>query len=480
MYNTVSLVNFENMFYQSEKKYILNGADFMSKHLAKEAISAIYDDGSVDLSFVPSCECGKLSGEYYRGCKCPECDTVVGSEFVSTLTNSLWFEIPECMPPVLHPIFYLILTKWKRDDINSLLNNSIPLSKKLENYVGTGDFASGQGFKFFYENFEYIINVLTTFPENKIKTVDIIEFINRNREKLFVRHLPILDKSLHVSQRNGNMVYVDKTSQYLLPVSINLSTAEYKLTSNVNSRNRVKYADRVLWDIYKDYIGYIDKTIKEGVNKKTSIVKHHGLGTRLFWSARSVIAPKYGPHRNDEIDIPWKMFLQVFKIHIIGYFANVDMMTPVDALSRWRRAVYKYDSGVYSVFERIKKNSIDGRGIYFITGRNPTLQYGSRQMVCAVRLKKNVEDETVNYSSSIMPMPNADCDGDEMYYIALLERDTVRQMKLLKPKYTIFSQSAPAINIAVTPSKPLCVQAYNYLQDGYAKSPIGPQIQIEK
>ena len=71
------LVDYDNLFYSNpDAKVIPCGiVPKMSEDETTEAVTAIFQDGTRDLTFVASCECGNLMGNFYEGMTCTKCKT---------------------------------------------------------------------------------------------------------------------------------------------------------------------------------------------------------------------------------------------------------------------------------------------------------------------------------------------------------------------------------------------------------------------
>ena len=62
------------------------------------------------------------------------------------------------------------------------------------------------------------------------------------------------------------------------------------------------------------YVAYSNSIIEEKLSGKNQHIRKHITGNRLTFTARGVITPLTRPHMYDEIDIPWAMGLELFKL----------------------------------------------------------------------------------------------------------------------------------------------------------------------
>ena len=146
-----------------------------------------FQDGTKDLSNIASCECGHISGNYMEGAICPQCHTQVKTNFAEDLKFRRWLEIPDFLPPLLHPAAYRILENWlgpKSGILTGLLDTNQKLPAEFQGVFG-------QGFEYFYNNFDNIISYLAqckkfNTPANKPKTEATLAALAKYRENITV------------------------------------------------------------------------------------------------------------------------------------------------------------------------------------------------------------------------------------------------------------------------------------------------------
>lgn len=420
----VNLINLDAMFAVSPDAILLNqwmdsaSPDYVQKRNQKILARA----GS--LGFIAHCDCYNLTGNLNvnppdtpegNKIRCSICGTECRDDFSSEkqLEHNLWLGIPPSIPGVLHPIAYIVLSKWlerKKDGpnyIDVIIDPTIDLPPELMDVV------QGRGHAYFYENFDRLMAHFLHYyrhvdkrPTSKKRNADYIEmFIRQYRSVMFCTKLPILASVLHsITSSDGveSRQYADASLQGILDAATDLQHIQ-----ETTMRTRPKTVPTLIQRVYRTYIDYLLDIAKTRLSKKKSLVRGHMMGTRLHWSARTVIIPHHG--RYDEIYLPWTLAVNMLKVHIVGRLMRKHRMTLNEALLRHIMSLIRYDP----LIDRIMKDLIeeckpDFRGLPMIVNRNPSLRRGALQLLFATRIKTNVEDKTFNLSTLILKAPNAD------------------------------------------------------------------------
>jgi len=417
------LQNLEELFHETPHARIINDSRFTNAQVMGDFVRNLFYEIDSDLGFISTCECGAYRGNYYEGHVCPECGTQVSSQFTKTLGSVNWIGIPEHMPPVPHPIFFLILKEWltktksnksnrakKVPVIQAILNpdDSLPLS--------IVPIIQKQGFKYFHDHLDEIMEFFfTKYKDGKSKTSQsymkhvpyVKHILEVNRDLLFTRKLPILHPSLHPLSKEGKVKAVDSTAGSILQVITDLSTSAYSSRRSVTS---TRYVDRMLWKCYDQYIKYIETIITKKLGDKFAHLRRHNTGSRIHFSARSVIVPMLGKHMGDEVVLPWKMILNGYKYEILNVLTTRMGYSFNDAVAKHARALMNYDEEINEILN-ILKNECPFKGFPLLINRNPSLVAGSLQLVFCCSWLKNTRDNVVRISARICKAPNADFDG---------------------------------------------------------------------
>jgi hypothetical protein len=381
--NKLDLIDFDREFALDPEPHVL-AAGFENsegEEFSLEDVKQMFQTSDGSLNFVATCKCGYLRGNYNEGTTCPRCKTKCKTSFASEVSFGGWLVIPESLPPLLHPAVYRVLRNWmgklfKRKDfvLDAILNPDVEL---------TGEYAKlGQGMTYFYQNFDDIINFVMSIKGRGQKAKSdgkIREFIDTWRHLMFVRHIPILNQSLHVQTKTGTMTYTDKSSEFIIKTYLELSSTIYTLRHRPDTKP--SKLQKKIWTIFESWMTYCQTIIVPKLAKKEGFIRKNVNGHRAHMSARAVIIPITSDHNPDEIEIPWRMTVGLYKLEIMNVLQNRYGYDVREACELWNRAIVTYTTVVDNCLKTLL-NECPFRGFPILMGRNPELMsaYGRQRV----------------------------------------------------------------------------------------------------
>ena len=415
----LSLLNLDECFAGVSAPIILNHLDYMQPGYEVLLQQSLYSQAA-ELEFTSACECGALIGNMYLGMTCPTCGTRVVSDMEAgdgVLEHRVWLEAPDQTPAFLHPIAYLILSRWLRygrkvtSYLDTILDPTAELPAELTGVV------TGRGHQYLYENFDRLMEYFLHHhykTKSKPQTEHIALWLLLNRSVLFTRHLSVLASALHPILRADSSAKsrktVDSASQEILRAANELSYLKY---TPQKIRDPMA-AEKIVYDAYKVYIAYVQNIIDRRMSKKRSLLRTQLLGARFHWSFRGVITPICEESDYDELIIPWVIAVQTLKIHLIAKLIHKHEFSMMDAVERHAKAVMCYDPLIDQCVDELIREyppSPAGRtGIPVLFNRNPSLKRGSIQTLYVRRIKKDIDDVTIGISVLVIAAANADFD----------------------------------------------------------------------
>lgn len=366
-----NVVDLEKYFQSIIDPIILNHIPQKSKYM--EIITSLICDTNDRSSMIISCRCGKYKGFFYEGKTCEECNTTVASNLVHNLKNEVWIQVPESIGKVLNPLVYYVIgnilkygNSSTRNYLEFVLDVSKPLPDDLKPYF------KERGFKFFYENFDYVMDVfLNRYPKTKNRKYNKVLqlFLEKYRDRLFTQYLPILSRFLQPSTNpNNNKMYIDKSLKEILKSIISLVMSKYTYIIDKS----YKSIEKLMWKIYYSYTMYYYQIIQTKFSKKKSYFRKNIFGSRLHFTFRNVIAPINDEHIADEIHIPWKTGITNLQFHILNILVNRIGMSTIDAYNFVMNGYYNYHPLLDQIFQLLIIESYF-KGIPAIQNRNPSL-----------------------------------------------------------------------------------------------------------
>lgn len=453
-----ALVDYDMLFLQSPNAKVIpcGESNSVSKNQAKEHMQELFQDGARELNWIASCECGHMVGNYYEELVCPQCKTKVQTNFAENLDFRAWLEIPDfkqpdgtiLIPPILHPVAFDVLDRWigkykSRSLLGAILNPDGELPPALEGVIG-------QGYTWFYNNFDDFLNYfLTVYPTSRKRTQNIPEFIKAYRHILFIRHIPILNQSLHLLTSSGSMTYSDDSASAILRTKIALSSMIYLFQ---NAPVGPSFIDQRMWDMYQAYTEYCSSIKAVKLLSKTGYIRKCILGSRFHCSYRAVIVPLTEIAMGDELHLPWLIGVVELHHEIINVLMHRRGNTLPEALAKHAKALAAYDAEIDEIME-ILISECPYKGAPQLFGRNPTLQLGAIQLLFATKIKKNYEDQTIGINPTILKACNADFDGDCLYGSWLKEMAEIPKYMVIHPLATMLGGNEPGISgmVKITP-----------------------------
>ena len=360
-YSILSLVDYDKMFSEDPEAVALisDHRSFIMKNQASEYFDELFLSASkTNTSFIASCECGETVGNYDIGTICKKCKTKCVVNY-NELKFKAWIEIPKELPPVPHPVLYRVLntylktvpTKQRLIDVLLDIDNEGELPDILKPLMG-------RGMEYFYNNFTDIMNYfMNQHPPFQRKqyikdNVDMKIFLDKYKDVLFVRHLPILNSSLHLITEQGNLKRSDCSSPKIFKSIIELAT----LTHNIkHSPKSFKYFDQQFYSVYEKYLDYIKSISEDKLTEKSGMIRKNLLGVRCNHSARAVIIPIIEEHDYDVVHMPWKMATTLYKLEILNILINRQNYTLSDALEKVTKSVMNYDKDIHKIIDILIK-----------------------------------------------------------------------------------------------------------------------------
>jgi hypothetical protein len=362
------------------------------------------------LHMVASCDCGLLSGNYYIGTQCPQCKQPVRPGFVTDLRYRAWLSIPEELPPVLHPAAFHVLNGWlgtKSGLLTRLMSDEeeVTLPREL---LGT----LGHGMWYFYRNFDniiaYIANNLKKMRSAKARanTAYVLEYIQKHRHIMFVRHLPILNSALHMIVKTGTMANADACGHLAIGARSDLALA-IRTYHHTAAEFRDYKSSVILRKAYLTYLEYGKKVFEKKVAQKHGQIRTNIVGSRLHCSIRGVIVPRTGEHRCDELEIPWTAAVAAWHLETINKLRQQRKLTERQIHEKLQRASVQYDPDIHAVFRQLIAES-PYQALPLLLGRNPTILHAGIQLFFVKDVKTDPNDCAIGFSAQVCPGPNAD------------------------------------------------------------------------
>ena len=361
--------------------------DLMIDRTPEEIVDLLCDISEDKTDSVASCDCGHLIGNYYEDIKCRKCGTHCKSSLFKEIRNDAWLEIPSIIKGVLNPQVYRIISDWiGKFNRKPILAQILNMNEPREPITGT-PFFTGMGFNWFYDNFDAFINFyLASHPTETGRSVapDMQRFLESTGKAIWCTKLPILSKYIQpVAKASATVRYADEDIE-------NLFKAIFSFRSILLAERMMKFSadhiDKHFFRVYGEFITYTDNILVFKLPKKHSVMRKHVFGSRYHCTCRTVAVPITDPHDCDEIFLPWKLGIMVYKYHIISVLVNKRGLSVFEAYNKVMDAINIYDHQIDIIMQELIAEC-PYKGLPMLMNRNPSLKIGSIQLLFVTKIK---------------------------------------------------------------------------------------------
>lgn len=354
------------------------------------------------LSIVPTCggTCRFTTGRNMLGKNCMKCGNRVTSPVGEVTKSRLWMRAPNGVDALVSPIawgmFSQYFTKGSYDAMSYLTDSMYSpntvrrLPVEIEKLDACGHL---RDLNYFINNFDVILeDLIRIFPEKPNRPYrELREWVEDNRDKIFSKYQPLLSRNMFISDQTIVGQYMEESIQDQLDTIYHIVSIDRDFHDK-SPRVISNRTARVLARQSKFYNKYTITNLqpKPG-NYRRSIY-----GNRVNLAGRGVITSVTGEHSSDMVEVPWRIAVPMFQLHVMGKLMRAGELVN-DAYGTILNNVCIYNEKVHAVLDAIFSEFKGGRGPTFLLHRNPTLLQGSMQRFFG-KLKTDASDPTIGMS----------------------------------------------------------------------------------
>lgn len=396
------------------------------------------------------CDCGEFKSRLFEGEECPICHTKVRYKS-SNINVTGWISIG--LEKVINPYYYALLQKviGKKpfDEIINAKNKVTTDGQRSSISSNDVDIVPASPYSFigiekFFENYEEIINYFKSKKKNYAHAFD---NLIKEKRQVFTSHFPIYSTMLRPQSSTSDTFYfssIDKNINTLYSLSTQLKKCEEIEKEGILGKIQIRL--NKMWASNLDMI-----------NGKEGWIRDQLLGGSINYSSRNVIIPDPSLHDN-EVDISYNTFLELYKYKIIRYIMELDNTTLSRAYNEWKNAA-KFNEKVYKIMMHL----VEKEQPRLLINRNPTLNYYSMLLMKPRIIKPTDNDYTLSVPLSILPGLNADFDGDILNIIGLMDKSLVFMFRKFDPVMRmIISRDTGLINDYFSITKGQLIDLYAF------------------
>jgi len=370
----------------------------------------ITDVEELQRKYICSNACGYSVGKFIEGTICPKCGQKVEYKD-DEIEKTGWIVLKEPYY-VINPALYALLTKLIKPKI---LDTIIKYEKKVDKDGHVADYIVDHKIPFaniglieFRKRFIEILNIVG----DKNKPLE-YQLIMENLDKLFINKIAVLSLLLRpvVMLDNSTFKYdmVNNSYAEILSRVDMINNEMYNFMDHLNVQKLYEIQVK-LNELYNDII-------KSKLNGKKKVFRNMILGSRVNFSARHVIVPLTNNPPIDGVTIPYLSFIEFYKFEIMNIYRKMYNMTITEVLNIWHQKVYSMDSSIVNIINMLITRTRGGLKV--LINRPPTLTLGSILCMKIIGVNNDIDDYTMGLPLNILPLMNADFDGDTLTTITI-------------------------------------------------------------
>ena len=422
-------------------------------------------DGRSEVSTTASCSCGASTENWKLGSYCATCKTKVVPTCSNDLEYKWWLHIPEPIPPILHPVVYNVMVTCTNAQFMKALIDP------LEDMRKHGLTYEHVGLDLLHKEFDKIFAEIVTISKQRkrISETGLVEFINTYRDILFIRHIPILDPSMHMiskswdkSKHDATLVGIFDAIKHLSNIHRYRRKLEHGNESDANRRRIELQLFETTAMLQQDIVTYVGDVCSVKLFQKPGQFRKGNLSTRCHCTFRGVITPITDIHMADEIILPWSIMLSIYRVEIINMLINRKKYKLMDAMRLVHHSVIEHNQVIDDILVTLIKESPGGE-LPTLFGRNPSMIIGAIQYRGVRRFYRDPHMHAIGVSPRAVIQYNADFDGDAMNGNSIKEQNARKDWMKIHPVHTLFNGRAPKISNAICPTDQEIMAWNNYI-----------------
>lgn len=379
------------------------------------------------------CKCGNLKGKFYNNVVCEKCGEPV--KYVEAniekcgwidLTGAKYNEDGQVIEAgsenkVIKYTAYLFLEKIigkknlvkiismsdKITVVGDIDQNAIDEERNLspENkYWYTGIIK-------FYQDYQEILDYY--YNLHQISNQELYDFVS-DKFSVFTDKIPVIPAVLRLCMRtaDGGLKLDEINNIYIRIIKAN------KIINNKTTTLEL-IKNSLLQIIQGEYFS-LNEYVIDLIRGKEGLIRNQICGARIDFSARSIITPAFAGYKIDELVVPYRQFLELYKFEIINILSKVKKISLKEAEIIHFNASLKMDEEVYSLMTKMIKDN----EVIVLLNRNPSINYGSILALRIAAIKHDFNDLTMSLHNSILTPLAGDFDGDVLNLYSLKDNET--------------------------------------------------------
>ena len=413
---TLRLTNYDRLFNNlSTNKIIVNDFNYYNHtemETVQKVIFTVYNSDIMDV--VPTCDCGATTGGFMLNKICPHCNT----EVLDPNENKapvLWLKSLLPNVKMINLTYYNMLKRLLDsrhiDYVRWMIDYKYNPPVQLHNWIyGVKDILGERSYTNFINKQEdiliYLINNSHFKDQNKNdKLKQLLHIWKHHHEDVLTNVAPLINKKLFVMEKTNKGKYIDLT----VSLAIDTVVSWIKAASDMDMKDR--YKDRVMGVGISKLAELASEYEEAHLGKKPGVFRKHVYAARSHFTFRGVITPIVGPHKYNEIHLPWSIAVTAMRPHILNKLDKLGY-TYKQANRMLYESVKVYNPVIASIMDDMINDcqypGMEFPGIPIIGLRNPGLLRGSTEAFTVSVIKKDPTDMCIGFPILSIKSMNGD------------------------------------------------------------------------
>lgn len=423
------------------------------------------------IDIIPKCNCPdgsehQLRGIYYKGMRCPACNSVVSNHLGEDLKYEAWIVAPEGIDSFMLPLLWMMLRNVKAFKVGgfdfvmyladrSYQPNCLPPTALALVEEKMQELNMERGWNGFIRNFETALQILLSLGENKSKRQRVFEFkyvadeplwifYHTFKHLLFPKMLPLPNRAASVIEETNfgflqedNVTDICDVAQTMAAIEQS-SIGDRKYAKEPSKKATVGKKEVRIVKVMNGLYNYYDHYLNTHIRPKLGVIRKGVVGWRDNFSNRNVIVSRTDIHRYDSLVMPWTSANVVMKYHVLNHLIRIANFSPNELLQLHLWATINYDELFYKILKKIIADSPGGR-YWTLIHRNPLLTTASAQLQGVDDVCKDPRVQAIWFSILATVGANADFDGDELNMLLMNTTRLLQEFENFRPHHSAFS-----------------------------------------
>ena len=333
-----------------------------------------------------------------------------------------WMRTPDKVDWYMNPIIKLMIdakarlsdTSGKRDYIYLLTYYCDPTYRLPVGFVPDKRFKKlldakiPRGINKFYHHFDQFIDIWFNISNRrggyKPMSEPIYDFIQKYRDRVFCKHLPMHSNQLFAIESNDSFDSMDKSViQHSLDAVQTLTSLEMEIKELTEDRLQAK-----AWKVVTCMANAFKSCLDDVFLKKEGLLRKSNCGTTASFNSRAVIVSNQRPNSSyRHLIIPWGPAMVLFAQEMTGILIREKHYSISEIFHMRARYAKMFNQELYDIMYRFLQNHRQG-GKPVILHRPPTLERGSHQGFLVPDVEKDPRINTFYLPNNTAAAFNAD------------------------------------------------------------------------